>query len=80
MYLPEESQIKDFINKEFQKHFDRKVVDISQRTRLVADLYKFRQEDPFFHAQAKEKFQDFTHFILMMSLFVDLTLHSPQKQ
>ena len=59
MYLPEEAQIKDFINKEFQKHFDRKVVDISQRTRLVADLYKFKQEDPFFHAQAKGKIPRF---------------------
>ena len=59
MYLSEEAQIKDFINREFQKHFDKKVVDISQRTRLVADLYKFKQEDPFFTAQAKGKIPRF---------------------
>lgn len=59
MYLPEEAQIKDFINREFQKHFDKKLVDISQRVRLVADLYKFRQDDPFFHAQAKGKIPRF---------------------
>jgi len=59
MYLPEECHIKDFINREFQKHFDKKLVDISQRVRLISDLYKFRQEDPFFFAQAKGKLPKF---------------------
>lgn len=59
MYLPEESHIKSFINRELQKHFDKKLVDISQRVRLVADLYKFRQDDPFFTAQAKGKIPRF---------------------
>lgn len=59
MYLPEESQIKSFINREFQKHFDKKLVDISQRVRLVSDLYKFRLDDPFFYAQAKSKIPRF---------------------
>jgi hypothetical protein len=59
MYLSEEAQIRDFINREFQKHFDKKLVDISQRVRLIADLYKFKLDDPFFHAQAKGKIPKF---------------------
>ena len=59
MYIPEESQIRDFINREIQKHFDTKLVDVKKRVRLVPDLYKFRQEDPFFVAQAKGKIPRF---------------------
>jgi len=55
MYLSEEAHIKDFINREFQKHFNKDEVNISERVRLVSDLYKFRSDvltgDKFFYDQ-----------------------------
>lgn len=55
MFLGEESQIRDYIVREFQKDFDTKLVDIKERTRLVADLYKYRLEDEYFWKQSKGK-------------------------
>lgn len=53
--LNEEIQIKDACINFLQKHFDKKVVDMSKRLRLVSDLFKFRIEDPYFFDQKKGK-------------------------
>lgn len=53
MYLPESAQITDFLNRELQKSFSPKLVDVKKRVRLVADLEKYRLEDPYFVAQYK---------------------------
>lgn len=55
MYLPESAQIRSFLNRELQKHFSPKLVNIPERIRLVADLEKYRLEDPYFVDQHKGK-------------------------
>ncbi len=53
--LSEAAQIEDFLYRELQKHFSKKLVDVRERIRLVPDLYKFKTEDPYFWGQAKGK-------------------------
>jgi len=55
LILSEAARIEDFLCRELQKHFSKKLVDVRQRIRLVPDLYKFKPEDPYLWGQAKGK-------------------------
>lgn len=51
----EKRQIKNFLNSRIQAHFEGKFVDISKRTRIEADLEKWRPEIVEIWEQQKEK-------------------------
>lgn len=55
MWLSEEAQIVDFFNREVQKHFDTNIVNCKERIRVIADLYKYRDEVKYINLQKKGK-------------------------
>lgn len=55
MWLSEEAQIKDFFNREVQKHFAIGTVNCKERIRVIADLYKYRDEIKYINLQKKGK-------------------------
>lgn len=55
LILGEQDQIQDFLNRELQKHFNPQEVKISERVRVVSDLYKFKPETEYLHAQMMGK-------------------------
>lgn len=50
----EKKQLWNFINSKLQAHFDKEIVDLSERIRLEADLEKWRPEVEEFWKQKKE--------------------------
>lgn len=44
LILSEKDNIQNFINKAIQRHFNPKELDLSKRTRIIADLEKWRDD------------------------------------